>query len=376
MNSDTHSTLRTNEQKLRHRPLERKAWLVLLLVPALLIFAAGAASASRAAGSPEKSKAIQLPADNAMHPSAHTEWWYIVGHLTDGSHHRLGFETTLFKFSNVQIPGSKSTISVDKVDVALTDVHGKAFTHSITYVEPGLDPVNLQTKHFSEQMGADRVWSVGKDIDVSSNSGATRVRLALLPVRKAILEGGTGIVPMGKNGYSYYYSYPKLSISGRVFYRGHWRQVSGEAWMDHQWGSWSWTNVKGWTWGAIQLANGIDFSISNFRTIGTSLHGVTASYPKGHQQTFATVRIVPTAYWYSAATKTRYGSGWKVTIPGLAAKLTVTPLLKDQFMYDSTEPPASYWEGDCSVTGTFKGQTIRGQAYMELVGGSRRFGVL
>jgi predicted secreted hydrolase len=331
---------------------------------------------AQAAYRPDQSptgRAVHLPADNAMHPSAHSEWWYVVGHLTDGHRNRYGFETTLFKFTHLQLPNSKLSLSVDKADVALTDVRGQRFMSSVSYIEPGIGPANLSTHAFSERLGPDKIWSPSKTIHLKAATGGILLRLSLRPVRPAILEGGTGIVPMGAHGFSYYYSYPDLAVRGRIFFKGRWRSVSGIAWLDHQWGNWRWSDILGWTWGAFHLSNGVDFSASSFRTRGKSLHGVTVSLPGGRHKTVADVQIKPTGHWRSTATGVTYGSGWIVTIPRLRARLVVRPLLKDQLVYDHTLPAASYWEGDCAVMGTFEGRQVRGQVYMELVGGSRRF---
>jgi predicted secreted hydrolase len=293
--------------------------------------------------------------------------------LADTSGRHFGFETTLFKFTHLHVPGSKTILSVDKADVAFTDVSGRTFVHSVSYLEPGLSPIALSSRRFSEQLGPDRIWSTSGAIRLRSASGGTLLRLSMTPAKPALLEGGTGIVPMGSHGTSYYYSYPKLVVRGSIHYQHRWHTVKGIAWFDHQWGSWSWSDIRGWTWGAFQLNNGVDFSASIFRTAGRGLHGATASMPGGSQRTFAAVRITPTGYWHSHATGVTYGSGWIVTIPGLHARLTVRPLLRDQLVYDSTLPAASYWEGDCAVTGTLRGRLVQGDAYMELVGGSRRF---
>lgn len=316
---------------------------------------------------------MHLPRDNAMHSWAHSEWWYVVGHISDGRGQRYGFETTLFKFTNLQLPGSKSLFSVDKADVALTDVTRHTFLHSVTYIEPGLAPVSLSTRRFSERLGPDRMWSTSNTLHLNAATGGTLLRLNLRPTRRDILEGGDGVVPMGAHGFSYYYSYPSLAVHGGIFYRGQWRSVSGIAWLDHQWGNWRWSDILGWTWGAFQLDNGVDLSVSNFRARGQSLRGVTVSFPRARQRTITDMRISATGHWRSPANGVTYTSGWVVTIPRLRARLTVRPLLKDQLVYDPTLPAASYWEGDCSVAGTFAGHGIRGQAYMELAGGSQRF---
>jgi predicted secreted hydrolase len=349
------------------------SWRLVLLVA----FLAGMSAIdyrSANASDPTFKQPIVLPRDNAMHPWAHTEWWYVVGHLRDSSGQAFGFETTLFKFNHLTVPGSATQLAIDRADVALTDVSHKRFLSSVSYLEPGLSSIALSSSNFSERLGGDRIWASRSLIHLQSTTSKAALRLTMSVSRPAILEGGTGIVPMGGKGFSYYYSYPNLSIHGRVLYQGVWRAVTGTGWLDHQWGNWKWPNIRGWTWGAFQINNGVDFSASSFRAVGGALHGVTVSTPNAKQKTFSAVTFTPTGHWTSS-TDVRYGSGWIVTIPAARARLIVKPLVLAQEVYDHTFPGASYWEGDCSVSGTYENRPVSGQAYMELVGGSRPFQV-
>lgn len=309
-----------------------------------------------------------------MHPGAHTEWWYLVGHLTDGRGRRFGFETTLFKFHNVRGSGSAQPFTVYRYDVAVSDIDGSRYLPTVTYVEPGLAPVRLSTTSFSEQIGTADMWSTAGVYHVRSQSGGTHLALRMTSRRRPLLEGGHGIVPMGSRGFSYYYSLTHLNVGGRIFYQHRWIDVKGIAWMDHQWGNWQWSQIRGWTWGGFHLDNGVDFSLSDFHASGRSLHGVSASFPQGKQRTVSSVSIEKMGTWRSLRDGAVYSSGWRVTVPALGAHLTVRPLLKNQEMYDRLATAESYWEGACSVTGTFMGKSVSGRAYMELVGASGHFG--
>ncbi len=342
--------------------------LAFLLAPWL--GSAGAESHSASASRPP----ISLPRDHAMHPWAHSEWWYVVGHLRDRAVRRYGFETTLFKLNHLQFPGSKQLFAVDRADVTLTNVSRHKFIPSVRYVQPGGGPASLSTRTLDERVGASRLWIKGQSIDLSSWTRGHHLMLTFRSRRSPLLEGGKGIVPMGKGGFSYYYSLPNLAVSGHILYQGRLLAVHGIAWMDHQWGVWDWSKIRGWRWGELQLTNGVDFSIADFRASGGSLHGSTISFTHGGQRTFQTIRIKPLGYWRSPRGKAIYSSGWLVTIPGVRGHLFVRPMVKDQEVYDKLEPAASYWEGACSVKGTFQGKRVTGEAYMELVGARGHFG--
>lgn len=357
-----------------------KRYLGCAVVSCLLLIPGGCGGSSAkptGAGSGPPTRMISLPRDNAMHPRAHSEWWYVVGHLADRSGRRYGFETTLFKLNHLRFPGSGRTLSAYRADVAITDVAGHRYLHRVTYLEPGLGPIRLSKRSFYERIDGAKIWSSRKVIHVRSAAHGGRLELSLTSRRAPLLEGGRGLVPMGHGGFSYYYSLVDLRVGGRIREKnGHWIPVTGIAWMDHQWGSWKWSRIRGWTWGAFQLNNGVDFSAADFHTVGQSFHGVTISYPHKHQKTLLGVRIRPLGRWTSPHDRAIYASGWILSIPGAKARLKVEPLLRDQEMYDRVQPRTSYWEGACTVSGTFGGKRVSGRAYMEMVGPAGHFGSL
>jgi hypothetical protein len=64
---------------------------------------------------------VHLPADQAAHPDAPQEWWYVVGHLTAHGH-RFGYE--------VQIVAGATPYAL----IAITDkTTGQYYTHSQGY---------------------------------------------------------------------------------------------------------------------------------------------------------------------------------------------------------------------------------------------------
>jgi len=81
--------------------------------------------------------AIHLPADEAMHPNAATEWWYVVGHLSDDNGHTYGFETSAIKVSGLRhyIPASPVNTAY-RSDVAITDETAGRFYGGMRYTIP------------------------------------------------------------------------------------------------------------------------------------------------------------------------------------------------------------------------------------------------
>ena len=48
---------------------------------------------------------------------------------------------------------------------------------------------------------------------------------------------GDGYIDYGNGTASYYYSWTRMDVTGALDLGQGWQRVSGEAWMDHQWGT-------------------------------------------------------------------------------------------------------------------------------------------
>ena len=97
--------MRKNMQKQQHRSSVAIATLAFGAV--LAVAASAAVSAAAKTGSdpadtgrlaattaPAFPTFVHLPADQAAHPEARQEWWYVVGHV-DAPGHRFGYEVTI-----------------------------------------------------------------------------------------------------------------------------------------------------------------------------------------------------------------------------------------------------------------------------------------
>jgi predicted secreted hydrolase len=153
--------------------------------------------------------------------------------------------------------------------------------------------------------------------------------------------------------------------------------VTGEAWMDHQWGQWDWKTVHGWDWMALQLDNGT--SICLYRFVGGHGGGVkqaTISFPDGGQRATQDASMTPLApSWTSPASGNIYPLAWRVRIPSLKLDTVVRATVPGQEMMDRFASSGAYWEGSGRARGALGGKQIGGMAYTELAGyGQQSFG--
>src|SRR5260370_1195349 len=87
------------------------------------------------------------------------------------------------------------------------------------------------------------------------------LRVDLRGLKPPTLHNGNGLITYGLGGFSYYYSRARMSLSGIVVDHNQPLQVSGEAWMDHQWGNFLSLGGGGWDWFSIQLSNNTEIKL-------------------------------------------------------------------------------------------------------------------
>jgi predicted secreted hydrolase len=313
---------------------------------------------------------VHLPADQANHPAVNNEWWYVVGHLHAGAR-TFGYEVTTFRLASVQPPGVPVPVTVYRTDVAITDEVAHRFHHQVTYYFP--DSAKLSAKVLGVHVG--RVALTGAtpaSMQVTAPLPGGSVQLRLSSQRAPMYVGGRGYIPFG-GGYTYYYSLTDLASHGRLTIGGRTYSVSGISWLDHQWGNWNWRSLRGWTWMALQLGNGVQLSVFDVRGASTRVREASVLMVNGTLRTLPDARIRSLSSWVSPHTGGRYPSRWIVSIPSLHATLHVDPTVTDQEVAVPGQKAGSYWEGSGRVTGAFQGRTVSGLSYTELTGYAASF---
>jgi len=326
------------------------------------------------------SRPFAFPADHASHPEFRTEWWYFTGNVFDARERHYGFELTLFRVA-LAPPGAtrESALAASTVwmgHLAVTDTAAEDFqaAERLSRGAAGLagatgeaaEPVVVTVEDWSVTIDGDRVALRASDVGFG-------IELELAGVERIVAQGDGGLDAKGpeSGNASYYYSAPRLAVSGRLHSAGAAAvDVTGTAWMDREWSTSALAaDLEGWEWFALQLDDGRDLMFYRLRGVDGSTSpfsggSLTDSAGRTTRLDATDVLLESTREWTSPATRVRYPVAWRVVLPNEELELLVEPRLNGQELDLSVR----YWEGAISVSGETAGRRIGGVGYLELAG--------
>ncbi|MEE9356191.1 MAG: lipocalin-like domain-containing protein [Methylococcaceae bacterium] len=320
-----------------------------------------------------------FPQDHGPHPDFKTEWWYFTGNLKDQSGQRFGYELTFFRFAlTAKAHKTKSNWRSNQLYMAhltLTDVNGERFytQEKFSRAANGLAGAKKDRLHVwlhDWQASTKR----GKDsmIELKAAGNEFNIQLQLEPLKPIMLQGDNGLSQKSDKpgNASYYYSYPRLATTGKLFINDLVHIIEGTSWMDREWSTSALSKDQiGWDWFALQLDDGTELMLYQFRRKDglTDRHSSGTLFTQTSDKIPLTLKsktIQVTDHWTSPHSKITYPSGWEIHIPEQQLRLTVTPLINDQELNTRFR----YWEGAVSIQGTKQNHPISGQGYVELTG--------
>lgn len=198
-------------------------------------------------------------------------------------------------------------------------------------------------------------------------------RLATRPAKPLVFQGPNGWSRKGEgpNAASQYYSFTRLRTAGTLTLDGRAWTVSGESWMDKEFGSNQLGEHQvGWDWFSLQLADGRDLMLYLLRDWTGRIdfaHGTLVSRAGEPRYLAASEFAVrPTRSWKSRASGAEYPAGWVVEVAGEGLRLEVAPELDDQENRSELVRDLFYWEGAVRLRG-LDGSPV-GRGYVELTG--------
>lgn len=308
---------------------------------------------------------IVFPKDEGSHkPQIGLEWWYYVIHakgMLSGDRYSIlvshfNNHIRFFSITNVDTGEHENSSELGwlsskkkKLDLTHKTKHGKDTLKTVA-------PFEYSANVF------------GKEIELDANMISTKIPLMVT---------GTGYVPVGSSGHSWYYSNTRLNTEGTLKFKGITEPFIGEAWMDHQWGPFfvSPVEIKGvfetYEWFCLQLDDGTDIMISNIFDQDYKLPkkngygGIEYIDSFGNAEHVIDNEFVRTAFWQDPKSKHYMSMGWRVKVAKWDMDLTLEPDLKNQMVHVPFN--GDFWEGSLKVTGTFKGKSVTGLGFGELI---------
>jgi len=320
-------------------------------------------------------RSFSFPEDHGEHPGFRNEWWYFTGNLTTKSQRRFGFQ--LVFFHNALAPGVAVGSSPWRSNqgwmahFALTDVQTEEF-HAFERLSrgsmglAGVERVPL--KVWLDQWSA--TWRDGSWW-LSASQAGVGIELELKELRRPVLQGDAGLSQKSSalGNASYYYSIPRLQVSGEVVLAGQQYPVAGDAWLDREWSTSALDERHvGWDWFALQLSDGSELMFYRLRLKGGEIDPHSAgSWLQADGRLIrlglADIQLEEVGSWQSPKGG-NYPLYWRLVIPAHGLELEVSPLIEDQEL----DLLLRYWEGAVEVVGRRAGENIQGRGYLELTG--------
>ena len=325
-----------------------------------------------------------FPRDHGAHPDFRTEWWYYTGHLTAEDGRRLGYQLTFFRSAVEQQganPSKWAARNLYLAHFAVSDVKGRKQHLGERLAREGLGEAGAETAGLNVRIGD---WEAVADRAahrLRAKEGTFAIDLRLEPAKPPVINGENGISQKaeGAGHASHYYSITRLKTAGTLTADGRALKVTGQSWMDHEFGSSQLREYQvGWDWFSLQLDNQTELMLYLLR----HRDGKTDPYSSGtliqadgraehlRREDFV-IEVLES--WKSPRSGGVYPARWRVRVPKAGIEVTVTPAFPDQELETGKSTRVTYWEGASRVEGTMAGRPVHGEAYVVMTGYAHPF---
>ena len=256
---------------------------------------------------------IRFPQDEAAHNDL-VEWWYYTGHINavapGGITHHYGFELVFFQALRGDLP------PLYAAHFAISDItRGEFHFDQRHLIEPDVKiPNGTSTQGIDVHIGDWSIRGVNGHDHLAAEMPNYNLQIDPIGLKPPTLHNGNGLIKYGVAGFSYYYSRTRMALSGTLIDHGQLLQVTGEAWMDHQWGNFLAVGSGGWDWFSVQLNNNTEMMLYLIREASGKIISTYVSYigPNASETLLpaSALHITVLNHWTSPVTGATYPSGW------------------------------------------------------------------
>lgn len=335
---------------------------------------------------PQPDRQPVLPGAHAAHPDYAIEWWYWVGHLREVETGReLGFQSTVFRLAGdpdeIEEYNSDDAFGSEQLFMshgALSDLATGDYQF-VERIHRGGWQASASTERLELVAGPIRATQfLDERIEMTlSLPESTRLQITMVPVKPLVAFGERGLSRKGDDtaAVSWYWTYPRLEVSGLLRRGEQSIEVEGIAWMDHEISSSQLgSDLEGWDWTAIQLDDGTELKAYRLRQADGGMDPWSACYwidRSGETEHVYAADFTWEAAgkWVSPVTGIEYPNEVVIRArqpsSGELRTYRLRPLLQSQ-EFRGLRNNNPYWEGACAVLNA-EGDSI-GRAYLELAG--------
>jgi predicted secreted hydrolase len=256
---------------------------------------------------------------------------------------------------------------------ALTDAGAGKFRYQKRYnrAGPGIAGASTaQSRVWNGNWSAE--WRDGRQ-HLQAVANEFRFSLYAVSEKPPIVHGINGVSQKasGPGKASHYVSLTRLAVRGVVTVDGRTQDVTGMAWMDHEWFTHQLeVHQVGWDWFSVQLEDRTELMLFQLRQKDGGIDPHSAGTYVDVQGKARHLRreeftLEPLAFWTSSRTKGQYPLKWRIRVPSLRLDVESVAVLRDQEIPGDGSAPA-YWEGAVTYGGSH-----RGVGYLEMTGYDR-----
>ncbi|WP_396587105.1 lipocalin-like domain-containing protein [Bermanella sp. R86510] len=323
---------------------------------------------------------IKFPQDHLAHNDFRIEWWYLTANLYDvKTQEHYGIQWTLFRQASQK---DKNPANNPWLSEQFWMAHGaisnkQEHVYQERFSRGGIGQAGVaQNKTGINLWLDDWLWQSNNTqslfpatLNYSVNN--KHIQLELTTNNPWIFHGENGYsqkspIKNGKASASYYYTQPRINISGTLQQDEKTIKLKGQGWLDREWSSQPLAkDQQGWDWFSIQLESGYSLMIFRLRHADKNYyHSGTWIHPDGTTQTLTNKDIIltPTENEKLELQQNRtitVPTKWTLVIPSLQKNWRIQARYNNQYL-DALFP---YWEGPIVVSGDDKGE-----GYLEMMG--------
>lgn len=335
---------------------------------------------------------LQFPADHGAHPGYRTEWWYYTGNLSAQTGETFGFQLTFFRSRLSPLGTDKSlpekpspwrTQQLFLAHAAVTDIAGNSFYQAEKISRSASQLAGVVEDPYGTTVFLHN-WSTRIEQDqhlLVAVADPFSFRLTLKPKKPPAAHGDSGYSRKGRlaESASCYYSLTRLVVGGELLLNGRHFDVTGLAWMDHEFSSAPLeSDLVGWDWFSLQMNDETELMIYLLRQKDGAYSAASSGTwmqtdGKTLHLTRAMFSVAVLDKWESPVSNTIYPAKWRLQIPCLEIDLIIQPNVANQEMRTTESTQVIYWEGSVAARGVREGRPWVGAGYVELTGYDKAF---